>query len=49
MNQSIRQGVGSDVICLQELWIAEQEMVDLYQRYVWAWSVKMVVIQVFHT
>lgn len=26
------QGVGSDVICLQELWLAEQEMVDMYQR-----------------
>ena len=26
------QGIGSDVICLQELWVAEQEMVDMYQR-----------------
>eukprot|EP00903_Cladosiphon_okamuranus_P017828 g16407.t1 len=26
------KSVGSDVICLQELWVAEQEMVDMYQR-----------------
>ncbi|CAN0180600.1 unnamed protein product, partial [Ectocarpus fasciculatus] len=26
------KGVGSDVVCLQELWVAEQEMVDMYRR-----------------
>lgn len=28
-----RQSVGSDVVCLQELWVAEQEMVEMYRRY----------------